>query len=216
MKDIEVKIKSWRDCHIDTYFEIVDVLEQEDLSAAEKDIKILSILCDVDEDTIWSMDISKAKELISQAAWVNNFDFDQNAKYKKLILNGQTYTIDTNLEHFTTAQYIDFQTFWAKKDMRNYMGNLLACFVIPKGKKYADGYDVAELANLITSELDIVSAQEILFFSQRRLLTSIQALRTYLMLQMRKMKKKLTKEDYELLEAATLVRWNNIIDGYLA
>lgn len=213
--DVKLQIKSWKECPIDTYYEIVDVLNEESISQGEKEIKILAILCNVDEDVIWDLDITKAKELMSQTAWVNEFKIDQKAKYKNIIMNGQKYTIADNLDNFTTAQYIDFQTFWAKKDNKQYLGNILACFIIPKGKKYGNDYDVSEVAQTIRKEIDIVTAQEILFFSHRKLLDSMKALRTYLKLQMIRMKKKLSQENYLKMLAATEMRWNDIIDGLL-
>lgn len=211
--DTKLKIHSWKECPIDTYYEIVDVIEDESLSPAEKDIKIISILSFEDENKIWDMDITVVRDLIAQSAWINSFDMDTKAKYKKLVLAEQQYTIDTNLEHFTTAQYIDFQTFWAKKDMKNYMHNILACFIIPKGKKYGKDYDVSETANIIRKNLDIQSAQEILFFSQHKYLNLIRALRTYLILTMKAQMRKIKPEKRKMVEEMMEAKWNDIITG---
>lgn len=211
--DIKLKIKSWRECPIDTYYKIVEVIEDEAISNGERDIKLISILCGVDEDKIWDMNITDVRQLISDMNWLNDFEFDRQAKYKKLVLDEKLYVIEPDLQKFTAAQYIDFQTLWAKKDLKTYFGNILACFIIPKGKKYGEGYDVQALANSIRRELDIITANEILFFSQNKFLNLIKAIRTYLKLNLIKNQRKLDKEGKIRLERYTQMKWNNILDG---
>ena len=190
MNKITIKLTSWKDVCINTYYDIADIIDEEGLTEYEKNIKVLAIICGVDEDDIWNLPITEVRALISQCEWINHFDFNKNMKFKKMSLNNEKYIIDADLQHFTAAQYIDFQTLWAKKDLKTYYGNILACFIIPKGKHYGEGYDIAELANDIRETISIVTANEILYFFLEECLSSIRAIKIYLDFMMKKVMKK--------------------------
>lgn len=72
----------------------------------------------------------------------------------------------------TAAQYIDFQTVSAQaaKEKHGNLSALLACFLIPKGCRYNEGYDIREVQAAIRDGLDVVSAIELLssFFAASR------------------------------------------------
>ena len=58
---------------------------------------------------------------------------------------GDKYTVQLNIRQMTAAQYIDFQNFY--KDYQKNFKYIFLCFLIPKGKKYNEGYDLIELAD---------------------------------------------------------------------
>lgn len=210
---IELVIDSWRKCSINNYYEIVDILEDKSLSQIDKDFEILGILTQKDADFIWQQKITDVKQLLSKAKFLNEFSYNKNTNVKNIKIADGKYTVDTNLMNFTAAQYIDFQTLWAKKDLRKYYGNILACFVIPKGKSYAEGYDVAELANKFRDEIDIVTANELVFFFLRTLVNLTKVFLAYSTLQMKKAKKKMNPEKYKILEAEYKTAQKDILLG---
>lgn len=216
MKDIDLKIHSWQEVSINTYYDIVDILEDNEIEEYEKNIKILSIICGVDEQKIWDLPILDVKALISKCGWVNNFSFNKNMKFNKIKLNNEKYIVDADLQHFTTAQYIDFQTLWAKKDLKKYYGNILACFIIPRGKTYGNDYDISELAAEIRNTISIVTANEILFFFLKGLVSSIRAIKIYLDFMMKKAMKK--QKDPEKMKPL-MKQWEQtqqiILDGLI-
>ena len=165
-------IKSWNECGIEKFYQIDDVIKDASLSTMVKNIKIISLILDIPEDKIYSMSMDKYNKCISDIQWVNNFNFNKKYKPSKLNINGEEYKIITNTKNIAIGQYIDFQTFWMKKDIRKYIGNLLACFILPKDKKYGEDYDPSELAIIIRDNLDIVTAYNLLFFSLKKYLDS--------------------------------------------
>jgi hypothetical protein len=200
MSKIEFKIKSWREISINTYYEICDICEDDTLGEAEKNILILSILTGKTEDEIYDLPITEVQELFSKITWLDDFKLNENVKFKKINICGDKYIVDADLTHFTTAQYIDFQTLWSKNDLKKYYGNILACFIIPKGKKYGQDYDVNELANKLRDEVDIMTANEIIFFYLIKLQNLIKSSVIYLDKMKMKLKKRIPQEQYTEVE----------------
>lgn len=187
---MEFKYKNWNEITIDLYYEILEVFEDESLSEAEKDLAVCAILCDVPEEEIYSLSILEASKLVNGLSWLSKYDFNKKYKGGKMQIDGEEYRVNCDLQKMTIAQYIDFQTFYRMRDLKNTFGNILACFIIPDGKKYGEDYDIAELAKKITGKISIVTANEILFFFLKELGTSIRALQIYLDFQIWRMKRK--------------------------
>lgn len=190
MKDrITIKKKSWNDISINDYYEIMDFLES-DLDAVSKDVGLLSVLCETDTDAIYSLSLDEVEALMKQIDWVKRFDFNRKWKANRVRIGDSVYDVCVDLSNMTVSQYIDFQNFWSKQDLREYYGNILACFFVPKGKKYCEGYDVKALAEEFRNTVSIELANAVCFFFLKRLLYSIKATQVYLTWQMKKMKKK--------------------------
>lgn len=193
---------SWKDVTIDEYFDLCERLSDDTLTDYEKIIIKISFITGKSEDEIWNLSWSDFRSLQVESLWMEEFKLKENVKFNTIEINGEKYSIDTNLQNFTVAQYIDFQTFFPKrKTNERVIGNILACFIIPKGKKYAEGYDIQELVENINSNLDIMTANEIMFFFLKQYLISIRATANYFNWVLKRMKKKSkNKEEVEKLE----------------
>lgn len=191
--------KSWKDVTIDEYFDLRDKLDDDTLTDYEKIIIKIAFITGKDEDEIWNLNWDVFRALQVEALWMDEFKLKENVKFKTIEINGEKYSIDTNLQNFTVAQYIDFQTFFPKrKTNERIIGNILACFIIPKGKKYAEGYNIQELVENINSNLDIMTANEIMFFFLKQYLISIRATANYFNWILKRMKRK--AKDKKLIE----------------
>lgn len=158
-------MKSWRDVSINEFYEIKDISEDETLTEYDKTVSLTAYVNQMDEQDVWNLPITKFKQLQKEREWMQEFKFDTKKSFKKITINNNKYTVDVNLQHFNVAQYIDFQTYWPMRDnMRDVIGNILAIFIIPKGHSYNEGYDIAEVIDDIKSSIDIMTANEILFF----------------------------------------------------
>lgn len=203
---LNFKIKSWREISINNYYEICDICDDDSLGEAEKNILVLSILTGMDEQQIYDLPIMEVREAMSKLSFLDDFKINENVNFKKINICGDKYIVDADLTHFTTAQYIDFQTLWTKQDLRKYYGNILACFIIPKGKKYGQDYDINELAETLRDEIDIMTANEILFFYLKKLVISIKSSIIYLDKMKKKLKNKIPDEKY--LEVEKILEQN--------
>ena len=157
--------KSWRDVSINEFYEIKDISEDETMTDYEKEVALMAYINNMTEEDVWKMNINSFRKLQSEKKWMQEFNFDTKKTFKKITINNNKYTVDVNLQHFSVAQYIDFQTYWPMRDnMRDIIGNILAIFIIPNGHSYNEGYDIAEVVNDIKSSIDIMTANEIIFF----------------------------------------------------
>lgn len=210
---MELKKKSWRDVSINEYFDLKEKLDDTTLNEYEKEVTKLAFITEQDEDNIWSLSINEFRALQVQSLWMQEFPISDNPKFSTIKINKETYNIDTNLQNFTIAQYIDFQSFYSKrKSNERVLGNILACFIIPKGHKYAEGYDIQELVSTLNNNLDILTANEIMFFFLKQYLISIRVLANYFNWMMKRLKKKSKnqeqvkdlEEHWERMKKATL------------
>lgn len=166
---IEITRKSWNDVSISTYREIVNIINDEGMDEVSKDVAIISLLCDVDENRIWNLQLPEINALKSQFNWITEFDFPKDKKFKSIKICGEKYDVVVDIDKMSMAQYVDFQAQWKPQDIIKNYAKVLACFIIPKGKKYNDGYDIAEIERMIDDNLSIVTANALCFFFLMRL-----------------------------------------------
>lgn len=183
--------KSWRDVTIDEYFNLVDRLSDEGLTEYEREVILVSFVTGLDEDKVWDMTIGEFKANQLNTAFMKEFNVARDCNFKTIQLAGEKYDVCTDLHNFTVAQYIDFQTFYAqRKDNANILASLLACFIIPRGHSYAEGYDINKLKETMINGLDILTAEELLFFFLKRYLLLMRATANYFNWAIRRMKRK--------------------------
>ena len=183
--------KSWRDVTIYEYFNLVDRLSDEGLTEYEREVILVSFAMGVAEDKVWDMTIGEFKANQLNTAFMKEFNVARDCNFKTINIDGEKYNVCTDLHNFTVAQYIDFQTFYAqRKDNANILASLLACFIIPRGHGYAEGYDVNDLKLKIINGLDILTAEELLFFFLKRYLLLMRATANYFNWAIRRMKRK--------------------------
>lgn len=197
---IELKYKSWNDISINTFNKLkeIKINSNDSLELLDSNITLLSILCDVDEDTIASLTTSEFSTLLSQTTFLSTLP---KVKIQDTYtINGNKYEVFLTLKDMSVAQYIDFQTFY--KDQDKYFKELLACFLIPKGKKYGEDYDIQKVIDDIGNHLSIVDANSILFFFVLLFQSLTKATLTYSIRQMKKARKKMNKEEQEKIDMA--------------
>ena len=183
--------KSWRDVTIYEYFNLVDRLSDEGLTEYEREVILVSFVMGVAEDKVWDMTIGEFKANQMNTAFMKEFNVARDCNFKTISIDGEKYDVCTDLHNFTVAQYIDFQTFYAqRKDNANILASLLACFIIPRGHSYAEGYDVNDLKLKIINGLDILTAEELLFFFLKRYLLLMRATANYFNWAIRRLKRK--------------------------
>lgn len=207
--------KSWDDITISLYKQMLEITEDTQLSATEINLAILALLMGIEEDEIYDYSVEEIQNLLPGLAFLNDFKFNQNWKRKKIVINGRNYSVETDLLKMTIAQYVDFQTYWAKKDNVQFLSNLLSCFIIPKGCKYNEGYDIAELIDTIENNLPITTANSILFFFIKESVTSIRAIQICLDWMLNKKKTKENQEQIMKLQIQMNQLFQEVFNGFL-
>ena len=112
---------------------------------------------------------------------------------KDIKVNGREYYFDGLLGKITTAQYIDFQNYQKNNDEQK----SFSVFIIPKGHKYNDGYDMEQVFNDIL-DIPVPVLFSASFFFSRQFELFIRIFRRYSIKQMKKLG--LPKEAMENLE----------------
>ena len=145
------------------------IKENVKMTDLDRSIEIYAILSDnKDEarDKLLNMPIDELGKELSKVQFIIN-------KYKSKIpdteytIDGNKYTVQLNLKSMTAAQYIDFQNFY--KDYEKNFKYIFLCFLIPKGKKYGEDYDVMELADSLYDKIPITIVTDIMIFFCRLL-----------------------------------------------
>lgn len=199
-KNVKLLITSWKQVSIADYNELVEICSDTTTDENTKTIKVLAVLCNEDEDTIWNLPLPKVADLTSKIGWLNNFKFPKGKIINNLHFEGWDLKVNTDLQQMTVAQYVDFQTYYAKGVDDGNMANILSTFIIPKGKKYGEDYDVREVIRLINNHLSISDAEAILFFFTLRSLISIWVIKIYLVSTLRIARKIMRKKNNKEIE----------------
>lgn len=196
----------WSNIDVKTFKEIQDYLSTTQDGNIEQSVHLLSLIEGKDEDTYFNMPINKLTEEFEKLKFMESTPQAAQVKnsYK---INGTEYVLTTNLQEMTVAQYIDYQVYI--KNPQQYMQEMLTVFLIPKGKKYNEGYDVAEAAKDM-GNLPIEDAYGISFFLTV-LLQSLTKVTTSSAL--KKMLKELKKVKDETKRRAIIAGMQAIING---
>lgn len=190
---MELKYKNWKEISVNTFKKLqanINNAEEDGdnmLNNLNKEIAMLAVLCDVDEDAIANLTQNEFSKLLTQTNFLA--DMPKVKVTDKYRINGADYQVFLSLKQMTVSQYIDFQTFYA--DTEKYFCELLACFLIPKGKKYGEGYDIDVVVRDIGEHLSIVDANSILFFFALLYRSLTKAMLSYSVRQMKKLMKKM-------------------------
>ena len=153
---------TWKDINIKTFKKINKIIKDTNLTDVEKEISLISILFNIDEDDLYDMDLHTLKTYSTQIAFIDEFNPDYGKCPKIERIGDIEIAIDYNLSKFTVAQYIDFMAEIQSKERD--IARLLACILIPKGHKYNTDYDLEAFINQIEINLNIYDAESMLFF----------------------------------------------------
>lgn len=201
--------QSWEEISLKRYEELMSFINAEEkMSDLDRSIEMCAILSGDRDNAREQLLNMSMEDLIKE---LNKIHFVVE-KYKskppktEYIIDGKEYTVQLNIKGMTAAQYIDFQNFY--KDYEKNFKYIFLCFLIPKGKKYNDGYDVMELADELYDKISITIVTDIMVFFCRLLKGLTEAT---LISSVREMKKLLKKEKdplkkYQLRKAIVQTR----------
>lgn len=198
---IELKYKNWKEISINVFQKLQNLNlnnSSDIIDEIDDNVKILSILCDVDEDTIADLEVGEYKTLVSQCAFLNEMP---KVKIKdEYWINDKLYQVQYGVQNMTMAQYIDYQTYL--KDSSKYTKEIVSCFVFPKGKKYGEDYDLNETIEDIGNYFSIVDALSVCFFFTMLFRSLTTATLGCLVKKMKRGKRKMDKEQQVQVQRA--------------
>lgn len=132
----------------------------------ELNLHVLSILSDMTVDQLLDMKVPEFRAMMDRAGFLCTAPRPSEVA-KQYRFGYLTLVPVTDIRKMTAAQYIDFQNFSNAGEGRQ--AELLSCFLVPKGMKYNDGYDILEVQQAIRDFMPVTAALGLLAFFLRRL-----------------------------------------------
>jgi hypothetical protein len=178
-------INSWDKVTIGKYQEIKAIVETvKDENEART--QLLSCITDIEIEDLLDMPLVRYNHLLQNISFIYE-EIPKTMVATKYVLGGVTFDVMLNMEKMITAQFIDYQNYI--KDVNANLVPLLSIFLIPKGKKYNDGYDIVKMQQIIRDNLCIVDAAALTAFFLKWYESLLKVTVSYLTKKMKKMMK---------------------------
>lgn len=133
----EQKIMTWNDI---TYRQLLDIREAANIE--DENDRVFAIMEAVFGEDVLNLPLKDFNEKCKELQFLQS-SIPNNLHVKNIKVNGREYYFDGLLGKITTAQYIDFQNYQKANDEVK----TFSVFIIPKGHKYNDGYDMEQVFN---------------------------------------------------------------------
>ena len=171
---MKLKYNSPGDLPLAKYLKTLEIFNDASLSDLDKNIEILAIYADTTVDSILKLRPDVVEEYFADMSnSISSYKPSNSKRPKKIKINDQVYTINYNIGKLNMAQYIDFQQIIVKKNYLENLPALLSVFIIPKGHKYNDDYDIIELRRILENNITLDEALSIIFFSKMKSISLI-------------------------------------------
>lgn len=195
-------ITNYNDLTIKKYRELMSIERGDD--DMEYGVDILSVLSDIDQDELMEMPLDDFTKLMSKTSFLSQPI--ERTEYKKLgkkiTINGNEYKLIKDAKELTAGQYIDYKAYVSRDNFLDMLPYIMTIFLIPIGKKYNNGYDIAELAKEFDEHMGLPMALSISDFFLHQSLLSTKSSILYLKWKMKRMLKK--EKNTEMREQLTM------------
>ena len=199
----------WENITIEKYYNIKDILDDETDDDITKNVKLVAVMLNKDEQEVWDMDMAEAGNYISRLQFLNKFELPKNPNMK-IKLPSYDLVVIKDLTKINVAQYVDFQNF-VKMPMRESMEKILSIFLIPEGCSYNTGYDILDLQKEIRENMSFRVAEGLLSFFIEKYGRSLIHSLVYCRRQVKKTKDKEMMENLEKTEKEIQQKLDSLI-----
>lgn len=173
-----------------TYRQLLDIREAANIE--DENERVYAIMEAVFGEDVLDLPLKDFNEKCKELQFLQK-EIPNDLHVKDIKVNGREYYFDGLLGKITTAQYIDFQNYQKNNDEQK----SFSVFIIPKGHKYNDGYDMEQVFNDIL-DIPVPVLFSASFFFSRQFELFIRIFRRYSIKQMKNLG--LPKEAMENLE----------------
>ena len=199
----------WENITIEKYYKIKDILDDEVDDDITKNVKLVAVMLNKDEQEVWDMDMAEAGNYISKLQFLNKFELPKHPNMK-IKLPSYDLVVIKDLTKINVAQYVDFQNF-VKIPMRESMEKILSIFLIPEGCSYNTGYDILDLQKEIRENMSFRVAEGLLSFFIEKYGRSLIHSLVYCRRQVKKTKDKEMMENLEKTEKEIQQKLDSLI-----
>lgn len=153
-------IESYEQMSVGVYERIMAVLEDEGLDSNARNLGMVAALTGKTEDELLDEPIEDFRAQIRDAGFVLQYPHPHEVR-KTYTLRGVDYIPTLDERHMTAGQFIDWAEYGkqvGKAGRGDMWAELLSVVLVPVGKKYGNGYDIADVQEAIRTELCILDA----------------------------------------------------------
>ena len=162
-----------------TYRTLLDIREAANIE--DENERVYAIMEAVFGEDVLNLPLKDFNEKCKELQFLQK-EIPNDLHVKDIKVNGREYYFDGLLGKITTAQYIDFQNYQKNEDEQK----AFSVFIIPKGHKYNDGYDMEQVFNDIL-DIPVPVLFSASFFFSRQFELFIRIFRRYSIKQMKKL-----------------------------
>lgn len=141
-------INNYNDLDLGRYMK-VDAVLSAPADEIDKQVRIIAILADKTEKEVLALPLDEYAKCARQVAFLGRPCEPTEFADDVLEAGGFRLVPTRDFTKITTAQYVDFQTF--AKGLPGTIPMALSCFLIPEGREYNDGYDIAAVQKAVLS-----------------------------------------------------------------
>lgn len=156
-------IDNYADLTVGKYSEILRANEG-DADELDKQVATIAILADTTEDAVLALPLADYSELAARASFLLGEDKGSHAVAKSYTLGELELVPVADAAKITAGQFIDFQQLTRDGGIDRKLPQVLSCLLVPKGKTYGAGYDIADVQEAIRRHLSVTDALSLLAF----------------------------------------------------
>lgn len=151
-------------------FAQIRAISESDKAPEDKMVAMAALLQGISEDELLDMPLEKAQEVFRVMEGLD--EPPKAARVKKKYQVGAWKLRVCDLQDLCVAQWVDFQQYGRLK-AEDHLADTLSVALVPEGKKYNEGYDMAELKKALREKMSVADGLAVCFFFQRRYLKSM-------------------------------------------
>lgn len=145
-------LKGWKDLKVGTYERLIAAdFDPQDPDGA---FKMASLLYNIPYEKFLDLPLAESQAMVQSMEFLQKKPRPIMVRFK-YDLGGTEYEFKAEAKEWTTAMYIDFNN-TPKEPTR--MAELIAIFLIPKGKTYNKGYDYEKVVEDVRKHLSVSEA----------------------------------------------------------
>lgn len=163
-----------------------------DFDEDERNLRLLALLSGTTLDAVLSRPFVEVGKDMKRLAFLAKEPAIEKTK-KAYKIGPFTLVPTLDFRKITTAQYVDFQELTKEPSEDGRVVEVLSCFLIPEGRPYCEGYDVADVQAVIRKGMPVTDAVSLYAFFFERSLASTHRLLTSSMRLLRKLPESPTK-----------------------
>lgn len=163
-------IDNYADLPLGDWLAIQRVVREEGGEDIDKQARVIAILSGSDPRDVLALPLGEYADMARKADFLTRPAEQIRRRVAKSYKAGKyDLALTDDIRKITAAQFIDFRTFADKGE--DGLVPILSVFLVPKGKRYNDGYDITEVQDAIRNDLTVEDAFTLSAFFLSRMKT---------------------------------------------